>query len=132
MHAEQEMARQGRGGAGSQYGVPTGPKRSDVEITQARNLDVECLLVWLEPDRSLRAAWRLGRPALGLAVHLLRLEPQPEALAHHACKETAHRVLLPASCLHHRRNRCPSGDRSIAMTRDCFEPGSAFLLSESA
>ena len=53
-HAEQEMARQVRGRSPSEYGVPTGPKRTDVEIAQARNLDVECLPVW--PDRSLRAA----------------------------------------------------------------------------
>jgi hypothetical protein len=41
------MARQVRGRSPSEYGVPTRPKRTDVEVTQARNLDVECLLVWL-------------------------------------------------------------------------------------
>jgi hypothetical protein len=37
-------------------------------------------------------------------------------------------VLLPASRLHHGGNRCPAGDCSMAMTRDCFEPRLAFLL----
>src|SRR5215467_8133479 len=39
------------------------------------------------------------------AVDLLGSELQLEALAHDAGKEAAHRVLLPAGCLHHRVNR---------------------------
>jgi hypothetical protein len=42
---KQQMAGQVRGRSPSEYGVPTGPKRIDVEITQARNLDVDCLSV---------------------------------------------------------------------------------------
>ena len=34
-----------------EYGVPTVPKLTDVEVTQARNLDVECLPVrWRATD----------------------------------------------------------------------------------
>ena len=125
-NAKQEMAGQVRGRSPPEYGVPTGPKLTDVEITQARNLDVECLSVrqgrtdldarhdaqddrrldWRAPDLPLSRARDLVDP---VAVHLLRAELQLEALAHHAGKEAAHRVLLPARCLHHRGNRCPGG-----------------------
>jgi hypothetical protein len=44
-HAKQEMAGQLRGWLPPEYGVPTSPKRTDIEVTQVRNLDVECLLV---------------------------------------------------------------------------------------
>ena len=40
-NAKQEVAGQMRGWLPSEHGVPTRPKLSDVEITQARNLDVE-------------------------------------------------------------------------------------------
>ena len=40
-----------------------------------------------------------------VAVNLLRTELQLEALAHHAGKKAAHRMLLPARGLHHRGNR---------------------------
>jgi len=42
-NAKQEMSGQVRGHSMPQYGVPTGPKLTDVEITQARNLDVLAL-----------------------------------------------------------------------------------------
>jgi hypothetical protein len=71
-------------------------------------------------------AWRSGRLALGLArpvlaafhasdlvdpdaVHLLRPELELEALAHHAGKESVHRMLLPARGFHHRGNRRTRG-----------------------
>src|SRR5262245_26808298 len=95
---------------------------TDIEFAQARDLDVECLTVCLNPtvlgarhDSSGGAA--LGQttaPGLSLlpacdlvdplAVDFLRSELQLEALAHHAGKKAAHRVRLPAGCLHHRVN----------------------------
>ena len=51
-NAKQQMAGQVRGRLPPEHGVPTGSKRADVEITQARNLDVECLAVRRVPDRS--------------------------------------------------------------------------------
>src|SRR6266478_6645915 len=39
-----------------------------------------------------------------LAVGLLRLQPQPELLAHHGGKEPPHRMRLPAGRLHDRRD----------------------------
>ncbi len=44
-NAKQEMSGQVRGRSPPQYGMPTGTKLTDVEITQARNLDGECLPV---------------------------------------------------------------------------------------
>src|SRR5205814_1452455 len=38
-----------------------------------------------------------------------RAELQLETLAYHTSQEAAHRVLLPAGCLHHRGNRCACG-----------------------
>src|SRR6516162_4395119 len=67
------------------------------------------------PDQALG----LARRALALfhasdlvdadAVHLLRPELELEALAHHASKESAHRMLLPARGFHHRSNRRTGG-----------------------
>jgi hypothetical protein len=117
---------------------------TDIEFAQARDLDIECLSVWLNPTVLGRAAWRFGGAVLGqptalglillsacdlvdaLAVDLLRSELQLEALAHHAGKKAAHRVLLPAGCLHHRVNVEPAGGFSIAITRACLEPRSLF------
>jgi hypothetical protein len=72
-----------------------------------------------------RGTGRSGRPALGAAsaglavsgcnpvhpgpIHLLRAKLELEALANHARQEATHRVLLPASCLHHGGNRRPCG-----------------------
>jgi len=42
-------------------------------------------------------------------VHFLRGELQLEAPAHYARQKTAYRVLLPACCLHHCRDRRPCG-----------------------
>jgi hypothetical protein len=44
-NTKQEMTGQVRGRSPPQYSVPTSPKRTDIEITHARNLDVECLPV---------------------------------------------------------------------------------------
>src|SRR6266566_870537 len=91
----------------------------------------------------MRGTGRSGRLALGAAraglaavsgcnpvhpgpIHLLRAKLELEALAHDAGQEATYRVLLPASRLHH-GGIAPAGDCSMAMTRDCFEPGSAFL-----
>jgi hypothetical protein len=103
--------------------MPTGPERTDIEVAQARDVDVECLAVWLNPtvpgvrhDGSGGAA--LGQatapglsllsacdPVDPLAVNLLGSELQLETLAHHAGKKATHRVLLPAGCLHPRVDR---------------------------
>src|SRR5262249_24507172 len=58
------------------------------------------------PGLSLRSACD---PVDPLAVNLLGSELQLEALAHHTGKKAAHRVLLPAGCLHHRINRRTNG-----------------------
>jgi hypothetical protein len=42
---KQEMPGQVRGRSPPKYGVPAASKRPDVEITQTRNLDAECLPV---------------------------------------------------------------------------------------
>jgi hypothetical protein len=93
------------------YVMPTASKLPDGEIAQARNLTVECLAVRQGRKNPEGAAWRSGRLALGFArlvlatcdasdlvnpdaVHLLRSEPQLEARAHHAGKESTHRMLL--------------------------------------
>ena len=44
-NAKQQMAGQVRGRSPPEHGVPTSSKLTDVEIAQARNLDVECLPV---------------------------------------------------------------------------------------
>src|SRR5665811_987993 len=50
-NTEQQMAGQVRRRSSPEYGVPTVPKFTDVEVTQARNLDVECLSVrWRATD----------------------------------------------------------------------------------
>ena len=45
-NTKQEVAGQVRRRPSPEFVVPTGPKLADVEITQTRNLDVECLPVW--------------------------------------------------------------------------------------
>ena len=42
-NTKQEMARHVRGGPPPKHRVPTSPKRTDIEITQARNLDIDRL-----------------------------------------------------------------------------------------
>src|SRR6266481_1389938 len=106
------MAGQVRGRSPTEYGLPTCPKLTDIEITQARDLDVECVLLLqcgTDPNARHGAS---ARPSLGLAwlgltavaardlvdavaVHLFRSELQLEPLAHHAGQEATHRVLLP-------------------------------------
>jgi hypothetical protein len=44
-----------------------------------------------------------------VTVGLLGAQLQAELLAHHARKEAADRVLLPAGCLHDSGDRCPFG-----------------------
>src|SRR5262245_46800888 len=112
------MAGQVRGRSPTTYGLPTGPKLTDIEITQARDLDVEGLSVGqFATDLDARHG-ALMRPSLELtmlglaavaarnlidasAVYFLRSELQLEALAHHAGQEATNRVLLPARNLHH-------------------------------
>src|SRR5262245_15481407 len=116
-----------RGCAPPEYGVPTGPERTEIEIAQACDLDVECLAVRLSPVVLGARHDGSGGAALGqatapgfilpsacdlvdpLAVGLLGSELQFEALANHAGKKAAHRVLLPAGRLHHRINRRTNG-----------------------
>src|SRR5207244_1243137 len=59
-------------------------------------------------------------PVDPLAVDFLGSELQLEALAHHAGKKAAHRVLLPASCLHHRINRRTCGRLEYRDNRALF------------
>jgi len=42
------------------------------------------------------------------------------------------RRLLPTCGVHHRGDRCPEDDCSIAITRDCLDPGSTFSLAVSS
>ena len=44
-NAKQQMAGQVRGSPPPEHSMPAGPKFIDVEIAQARDLDVECLPV---------------------------------------------------------------------------------------
>ena len=124
-NAIQKMTGQVRGWPPPQDAVPTSPKLADVEIAQARNLDISSLPVrdrradldarhgvqdvtaLVRASPSLAAACTCD-PVDPVAVHFLRAEFQLETLAHHAGKEAAHRVLLPARGLHHRGDRCAS------------------------
>ena len=61
-NAKQEMAGQVRGRSPPEYSVPTSPKRTDIEITQTRNLDVDCLPVrWCRTDAYARHGFQDGR-----------------------------------------------------------------------
>ena len=67
------MARQVRGRPPPKHVVQTGPKRSNVEIAQARDLDVECTSIrQRRADLHMRhfgqAARRFDCPLLGLAL----------------------------------------------------------------
>jgi hypothetical protein len=48
-NAKQQVTGQVRGRSPPEHRVPTGPERTDIEVAQARDLDVECLAVWLNP-----------------------------------------------------------------------------------
>src|SRR5262245_34048409 len=112
------MAGQVRGWSPTEYGLPTRPKLSDVEITQACNLDVERFAVRQSAADLNARHGASARPSPGLtwlalaavavcdlidamAVDLFRSELQREALAHHTGQEAPNRVLLPAGHLHH-------------------------------
>ena len=61
-----------RGRSPPEYGMPTIPKRYDIEITQSRNLDVECLPVRLrrtDPDarHDAQRDWLLGSAQTGFS-----------------------------------------------------------------
>jgi Uncharacterized protein conserved in bacteria (DUF2252) len=53
---------------------------------------------------------------------ILRYQVQAELLAHHARKEAADRVLLPARRLYDGGDRCPLGCLSRARTASCLVP----------
>jgi hypothetical protein len=36
-------------GSPSEHRVPAGPERTDIELVQACDLDVDCFAVWLKP-----------------------------------------------------------------------------------
>ena len=74
-NAEQQMARQVRGRSSSEYGVPPSPKRTDIEIAQTRDLDVDCLAVrrgWTDLDawHGVQVGRRLGEPEPALTLSL--------------------------------------------------------------
>src|SRR5260370_18836604 len=48
--------------------------------------------------------WPCNDPIHALAVRLLRLQPEPELLAHHGGKKPPHRMRLPAGGMHDRRD----------------------------
>ena len=92
--------------------MPTGPKTAEVEIAQARDLDVDCLPLRLSRT-DLDARHECSGRTLGLAasrfaavsarnlvdpaaVDLLRIEFQLQLFANHASKEATHGMLLPA------------------------------------
>src|SRR5580704_14720809 len=74
-------------------------------------------------------------PISALALGLFRNEVQAKLLAHHACEEAAHGMLLPASDFHDFRNRCALGpaqqgdDRSLLGIRSFTSrrPDAGFL-----
>jgi hypothetical protein len=57
-----------RGWSSPEDRVPTGPERTDIEVAQARNLDVECLAVWLSRTDLGARHVGLGRAALGCST----------------------------------------------------------------
>src|SRR5262249_10580937 len=57
-----------------------------------------------------------------VTVGLLGEQRQAKLLAHHACKEAADRVLLPAGCLHDGSDRCPLGLSEQGEDRLLFGP----------
>jgi hypothetical protein len=48
-NAKQQMMGQVSGRSPPEHRVPAGSERTDIEFAQARDLDVECLSVWLNP-----------------------------------------------------------------------------------
>ena len=97
------MTWQVSGGPSPEYRVPTGPKTAEVEIAQARDLDVDCLPLRLSRT-DLDARHECSGRTLGLAassfaavsarnlvdpaaVDLLRIEFQLQLFADHASKE---------------------------------------------
>ena len=92
---------------------------TDVEIAQARDLDIKCLAIRgcrtdLHARHVAQADLRLelalapcsASDAVDpVAIDLLRIELQLQPFAHHTGKKATHRVLLPARCLHHCGNR---------------------------
>jgi hypothetical protein len=76
-NAKQDMAGQVKGGSPPEYGVPTGAKLADAEITQTRNLDVQRLPV-LQRRTDLYA--RHGAQARCLGERGPDLRPFPPAI----------------------------------------------------
>ena len=62
------------------------------------------------------------------AVDLLGVELQLQLFAHHSGQEAAHRMLLPPVAFIIAAIVVPPGEDNSAMTRDCFESGSIFLI----
>ena len=100
------MARQVRGRPPPKHVVQTGPKRSNVEIAQARDLDVKSYFHPAAPGRPSHAAFRSGGAALRLpaawlsavraidavdpaTVYFPRIEFELQLFAHHADEEAA-------------------------------------------
>ena len=108
----------------SEDSVPSGPKITEIEIAQTRNLDLEAFSDPAEPDRSSHATWPSGRRSLGeraiklgtatdavnaLVIDLFGQELELQLLAYHSCQESADGVLLPIGFLHHPRDRRARG-----------------------
>ena len=117
-------------------------KLTNVEITQARNLDVEFLAVRQRGTNfTRRMALRLAAVGAGEKQSCRDLRSrycgtqlpstffQPSLSLRRMRTTPAHRVRLPAGGLHHRFDRC-RGDCGEAMTH-IFEPRSAVLGSGS-
>ena len=128
----------------AECGMPTAAKLTNVEITQARNLGVEFLAVrqrrtdsypWHGDQADRRVDWReVNLPPSALVTRYTRL---PSTLVE---PSFSFRRLRTTPARKPRTECCcqpvafimaaivaPAGERSIAMTRPCFEPASDFL-----
>jgi hypothetical protein len=113
---------------------PGGGSAAAASYVASRNPEVPGRLSH-EACRSGGAALRLSTACLNTnysfdsvgarSIDLLRIKIQLQLLAHDAGEEAAHRMLLPAGCLHHCGDCGAVRDRSIVITRDCFEPATA-------
>ena len=106
-NTKQEMARKVRGRPPPKHVARTGLKKCNVQIAQARDLDVECTCIRQRRAHLHMRHFGSGRAALRLpaawlcavraidavdpaAVDLLRIELQLQLLAHNAGEEAAH------------------------------------------
>ena len=69
-NAKQQVTGQVSRCSSAEHRVPASPECTDIEVAQARDLDVDCLAVWLKPTVLGVRHDGLGGAALGLATAL--------------------------------------------------------------